>query len=201
MQRTPPASPTRQAHSLAQGMHAGPASQVIWLTRLTTSHHRRHSSSQSCAFLVHAIVVHAEAQANWLRVTVALTVLCPVHHPVCAVVLQLRRPACKLDCAGTAKGGGGDFACGKCDGTSADGRRQYSSKAGATSCSLCPVGSRVNAAHTVCISYPPGTQPGPGNARRPCPAGALPAPLHHIIYITILMILYIGMTSLPAVCE
>jgi hypothetical protein len=101
-----------------------------------------------------------------------------------------------LHCPGTAKAGGGDFICGKCDGTSAAGQQRYSSKAGATSCSLCPVGSRVNAAHTACISYPPGMQPGPGNARRPCPAGALPAPLHHINYIFIVMMLHGGAARL-----
>ena len=51
---------------------------------------------------------------------------------------------------GTAKAGGGDFVCGNCDGTSAGGRQRYSSKAGATSCSLCPVGGRVNGARTTC---------------------------------------------------
>ena len=55
-----------------------------------------------------------------------------------------------LNCPGTAKAGGGDFVCGQCDGTSMDGRQQYSSKAGATSCSLCPVGGRINGARTTC---------------------------------------------------
>jgi hypothetical protein len=55
-----------------------------------------------------------------------------------------------LQCPGTAKAGGGDFVCGKCAGSSANGRQRYSSKAGATSCSLCPVGGRVNGARTTC---------------------------------------------------
>jgi hypothetical protein len=57
---------------------------------------------------------------------------------------------CSLDWLGTAKAGGCDFVCGKCDGTSADGRQRYSSKAGATACSLCPDGGQVNAARTTC---------------------------------------------------
>ena len=57
------------------------------------------------------------------------------------------------NCPGTAKAGGGDFVCGKCDGTSMDGRQRYSSKAGATSCSLCPVGGRVNGARTTCSEF------------------------------------------------
>jgi hypothetical protein len=115
---------------------------------------------------------------------------------VFSVAQQLRQPACTCHRSGTAKGGGGDFACGKCTGTSADGRQRYSSKAGATSCSLCPDGGRVDAARTACITYPPGTQPGPGNTRRPCPAGALPAPPHHINKILICMMFHAGAARL-----
>ena len=72
---------------------------------------------------------------------------------------------------GTFKPAKGVGSCSRCKG------RTYASKAGQKTCSqVCPRGCRVNAAHTACISYPPGTQPGPGNARRPCPAGELPGP-------------------------
>ena len=121
---------------------------------------------------------------------------CPANSSiqlVCRCDLQSASPGCP----GTAKAGGGDFVCGKCDGTSTDGRRQYSSKPGATACSLCPVDSRVNAAHTACISYPPGTQPGPGNARRPCPAGELP---QHIEFHDMTQSTYSGVASLPVMC-
>jgi hypothetical protein len=76
--------------------------------------------------------------------------------------------------AGTFKPAKGVSGCSRCKG------RTYAPRAGQKTCSqVCPRGCRVNPAHTACISYPPGTQPGPGNARRPCPAGELPIHINH----------------------
>ena len=70
--------------------------------------------------------------------------------------------------AGTFKSTKGNASCSRCKG------RTYASRAGQKTCSqVCPRGCRVSASHTACITYPPGSQPGPGNARRPCPAGEL----------------------------
>jgi hypothetical protein len=70
--------------------------------------------------------------------------------------------------AGSAKAAVGGGKCGSCRG------RTYQPSPRQRKCLTCPAGTRANAEHTACISYPPGTQPGPGNARRPCPAGELP---------------------------
>ena len=108
-----------------------------------------------------------------------------IHGPlVCSLVLFVAVPGpgyfknrfgAVYPChVGTFKSTQGNASCSRCKG------RTYAPGAGQKTCSqACPRGCRVNAAHTACITYPPGTQPGPGNARRPCPAGELPLHTDH----------------------
>ena len=114
-----------------------------------------------------------------------------IHGPsVCSLVLFVAVPGpgyfknrfgAVYPChAGTFKPAKGNGNCSRCKG------RTYAPGAGQKTCSkVCPRERRVNAAHTACISYPPGTQPGPGNARRPCPAGELPHQLTSWVAIVI----------------
>lgn len=67
--------------------------------------------------------------------------------------------------AGTAKNKAGNSRCAKCAG------RTYQPEKRQMTCKPCPVGKRVNAARTRCITYGPGVQPGRLSAPEKCPPG------------------------------